>query len=93
MHQHVPGPIPCKAASYSKCQVPVPHRHHVIVAAQEVEVLWHEYEAQSTPESHLVKDFDKLEMIIQAHEYEQAQGLQLQQFFDSTQGKFKTDTG
>jgi len=56
-------------------------------------VLWHEYEAQSTPESHLVKDFDKLEMIIQAHEYEQAQGLQLQQFFDSTQGKFKTDTG
>lgn len=62
--------------------------------AQEVEVLWHEYEAQSTPESHLVKDFDKLEMIIQAHEYEQAQeGLQLQQFFDSTAGKFKTQTG
>jgi putative hydrolase of HD superfamily len=62
-------------------------------AAQEVEVLWREYESQSTPESHLVKDFDKLEMIIQAHEYEQAQGLKLQQFFDSTQGKFKTPTG
>jgi putative hydrolase of HD superfamily len=62
-------------------------------AAAEVEALWHEYEAQSSPESHLVKDFDKLEMIIQAHEYEQAQGLQLQQFFDSTQGKFKTPTG
>jgi putative hydrolase of HD superfamily len=30
--------------------------------------LWHEYEAQATPESHLVKDFDKLEMIIQARE-------------------------
>jgi hypothetical protein len=30
----------------------------------------------------------------QAHEYEQAQqGLALQQFFDSTQGKFKTATG
>jgi putative hydrolase of HD superfamily len=60
-----------------------------------VEALWHEYEAQVTPESHLVKDFDKLEMIIQAHEYESAQpGLgSLQQFFDSTAGKFKTPTG
>jgi hypothetical protein len=55
-------------------------------------VLWHEYEQQSSPEAHLVKDFDKLEMIIQAHEYEQDQGLALQQFFDSTSGKFKTDT-
>lgn len=62
-------------------------------AAGEVESLWREYESQSTPESHLVKDFDKLEMIIQAHEYEQAQGLDLQQFFDSTAGKFKTETG
>eukprot|EP00878_Enallax_costatus_P025791 GHUV01027621.1.p1 GENE.GHUV01027621.1~~GHUV01027621.1.p1 ORF type:complete len:218 (+),score=65.16 GHUV01027621.1:164-817(+) len=62
-------------------------------AATEVEILWHEYEQQSTPESHLVKDFDKLEMIIQAHEYEQAQGQQLQQFFDSTVGRFKTETG
>lgn len=68
--------------------------HWCCRAAHEVEVLWHEYEAQSSPESHLVKDFDKLEMIIQAHEYEQAQpGLQLQQFFDSTQGKFKTAMG
>eukprot|EP00879_Flechtneria_rotunda_P024850 GHRR01026369.1.p3 GENE.GHRR01026369.1~~GHRR01026369.1.p3 ORF type:complete len:113 (+),score=54.88 GHRR01026369.1:285-623(+) len=62
-------------------------------AALEVETLWHDYEAQTTPESHLVKDFDKLEMIIQAHEYEQAQGLQLQQFFDTTKDKFKTQTG
>lgn len=62
-------------------------------AAQEVDVLWHEYEAQSSPEAALVKDFDKLEMILQAHEYEQGQGLGLQQFFDSTAGKFKTDTG
>ncbi|KAF8070979.1 hddc2 [Scenedesmus sp. PABB004] len=66
-----------------------PHTH----AAQEVEALWHEYEAQATPEAHLVKDFDKLEMIVQAHEYEQAQGMSLQQFFDSTAGKFRTPTG
>jgi putative hydrolase of HD superfamily len=58
-----------------------------------VGALWQEYEAQATPEAHLVFDFDKLEMIIQAHEYEAAQGLQLQQFFDSTRGRFKTPTG
>jgi hypothetical protein len=34
-------------------------------AAAEVAELWREYEAQATPESHMVKDFDKLEMIIQ----------------------------
>eukprot|EP00882_Tetradesmus_deserticola_P015642 GHRQ01016667.1.p2 GENE.GHRQ01016667.1~~GHRQ01016667.1.p2 ORF type:complete len:250 (+),score=95.53 GHRQ01016667.1:562-1311(+) len=62
-------------------------------AAQEVDQLWQEYEQQSTPEAHLVKDFDKLEMIMQAHEYEQSQGLGLQQFFDSTRGRFRTDTG
>lgn len=71
------------------------HSQHssVGVAAEEVEQLWLEYEQQQTPESHLVKDFDKLEMILQAHEYEQAQGLSLQQFFDSTAGKFKTEVG
>lgn len=38
-----------------------------------MEALWREYEAQQTPASHLVKDFDKLEMILQAAEYEGAQ--------------------
>lgn len=33
-------------------------------------------------------------MIIQAHEYEGAQeGMTLQEFFDSTAGRFKTETG
>ena len=32
-------------------------------------------------------------MILQASEYEQEQGIELQDFFDSTRGKFKTDTG
>ena len=35
----------------------------------------------------------QLEMILQALEYEKAQGLDLQEFFDSTAGKFKTETG
>ncbi len=101
--------------------------------AREVAELWHEYEEGSTPEGKLVKDLDKLEMIIQvgrgrpacvcvwhhlvqppdrccarppllrvrplaccwqAHEYEQAQtGQSLQEFFDSTAGKWRTETG
>ena len=32
-------------------------------------------------------------MILQASEYEQEQGVRLQDFFDSTHGKFKTSTG
>lgn len=35
----------------------------------------------------------QLEMILQAHEYETAQGMQLQEFFDSTAGKWRTELG
>lgn len=35
----------------------------------------------------------QLEMILQAHEYEGAQGMVLQEFFDSTAGKWRTDVG
>ena len=35
----------------------------------------------------------QLEMILQASEYEAAQGLDLKEFFTSTAGKFKTDIG
>lgn len=35
----------------------------------------------------------QLEMILQAQEYEKAQGLDLQEFFESTKGKFKTELG
>ncbi|KAG2438589.1 hypothetical protein HXX76_005139 [Chlamydomonas incerta] len=63
-------------------------------AGSEVESLWLEYEAASSPEALLVKDFDKLEMILTATQYEQAQpGLVLEEFFKSTQGRFKTETG
>jgi putative hydrolase of HD superfamily len=59
----------------------------------EVAALWREYEAGATPEAALVKDFDKVEMILQAAEYERAQGVALQEFFDSTAGKWRTETG
>ena len=35
----------------------------------------------------------QLEMLLQAHEYEGAQGMVLQEFFDSTAGKWRTDVG
>eukprot|EP00899_Mesostigma_viride_P011699 jgi/Mesvir1/2052/Mv02314-RA.1 len=58
-----------------------------------IKSLWQEYETGTTPEARMVKDFDKLEMILQASEYERGQQLSLAEFFASTQGKFKTDVG
>ncbi|XP_007561059.1 PREDICTED: HD domain-containing protein 2 [Poecilia mexicana] len=57
---------------------------------QEIYALWEEYESQSSPEARLVKQFDLLEMIMQAHEYEELEGTpgRLQEFFDSTAGRF-----
>jgi putative hydrolase of HD superfamily len=68
-------------------------QNHPPIKARDLGALWAEYEAQATPEARLVKDFDKLEMVLQAAEYEAAQGLDLQQFFDSTDGRFTTPTG
>ncbi|WZZ18414.1 hypothetical protein YC2023_111503 [Brassica napus] len=61
--------------------------------AEEIAELWREYEANASPEAKVVKDFDKLEMILQALEYEQEQGTDLEEFFQSTAGKFQTDIG
>ncbi|XP_065819609.1 HD domain-containing protein 2 [Labrus bergylta] len=58
---------------------------------QEIYGLWEEYETQGSPEARLVKEFDLLEMILQAHEYEELEGTpgRLQEFFDSTEGRFQ----
>ncbi|XP_054474181.1 HD domain-containing protein 2 [Anoplopoma fimbria] len=58
---------------------------------QEMYGLWEEYETQSSQEARLVKEFDLLEMIMQAHEYEELEGTpgRLQEFFDSTNGRFQ----
>ncbi|XP_021895164.1 uncharacterized protein LOC110812651, partial [Carica papaya] len=47
--------------------------------AKEIAELWTEYENNSSPEAKIVKDFDKVEMILQAMEYEN--------------GKFQTELG
>ncbi|XP_044471084.1 5'-deoxynucleotidase HDDC2-like [Mangifera indica] len=58
--------------------------------AQEIRELWMEYEENSSAEAKIVKDFDKAEMILQALEYENEQGKDLDEFFQSTAGKFQT---
>ncbi|XP_067016331.1 5'-deoxynucleotidase HDDC2-like [Acropora muricata] len=54
--------------------------------------LWQEYEAQQTDDAKFVKELDRFEMILQAHEYEESEGKSgtgwLQDFFDSTKDKF-----
>jgi 5'-deoxynucleotidase YfbR-like HD superfamily hydrolase len=52
--------------------------------------LWREYEDYASPESIVVHDLDKFEMIKQAFEYELQQNIRLDSFFDSTKGKFRT---
>ncbi|KAG6580265.1 Hydrolase-HD superfamily protein [Phytophthora cinnamomi] len=59
-------------------------------SAAEIRALWNEYEAGSTEEAKIVKDFDKFEMILQADDYERAQNVPLDDFFQSTKGKFRT---
>ncbi|CAN8070797.1 unnamed protein product [Agarophyton chilense] len=59
-------------------------------AGIELYELWKEYEDGTTEEAKLMKDIDKFEMILQADEYERAQDIKLQEFFDSTRDIFET---
>ncbi|XP_026778564.3 HD domain-containing protein 2 [Pangasianodon hypophthalmus] len=58
---------------------------------KELYQLWEEYESQSSHEAKVVKELDQLEMILQAHEYEELEGNpgRLQEFFTSTEGRFR----
>ena len=57
----------------------------------EIQDLWEEYEKGETDDSIYVRDLDKFDMIFQAYEYENSQNKDLQEFFSSTEGWFKTD--
>ncbi|XP_021674768.2 uncharacterized protein LOC110660702 isoform X2 [Hevea brasiliensis] len=56
--------------------------------AVEIKELWAEYENNASLEANLVKDFDKVEMILQALEYELEHGKVLDEFFLSTAEHF-----
>ncbi|XP_055386737.1 myb-like protein D [Condylostylus longicornis] len=53
--------------------------------------LFVEYESGESPESKFVKDLDRLDMVLQAFEYEKRDNclMKHQEFFDSTDGKFE----
>lgn len=66
-----------------------------LLGGDEIIELWKEYEDGSSTEAKLLKDLDKIEMILQAQEYE-AEGSaerSLEQFFTSTEGKWRTEIG
>ncbi len=46
--------------------------------------LWKEFEENKTPEARFVKQLDKIEMVLQANVYEKLEGVDLNEFFDST---------
>ncbi|XP_068135577.1 5'-deoxynucleotidase HDDC2 isoform X1 [Hyperolius riggenbachi] len=58
---------------------------------KEIYELWEEYEHQSSAEAKFVKELDQCEMILQALEYEELEKRpgRLQDFYNSTAGKFK----
>lgn len=57
---------------------------------KEISALWEEFESGETDEAKTLKDMDKFEMVLQANEYEAAQGMDLPDFFRTTRGVFVT---
>ncbi len=52
--------------------------------------LWKDFEFQRTPEGKLVKELDRLEMTLQARQYEREHHLDLEEFFQFTEEKLET---
>lgn len=53
------------------------------IGAEKFLELFDEYSEKSTPEAQFVHELDKLEMAVQAKEYELSQGKDLSEFYDS----------
>lgn len=53
--------------------------------------IFQEYEKQESPEARYVKDLDRIDLLMQAFEYEKRDNCpgQLQEFFTNTQGKIE----
>ncbi|KZP01661.1 hypothetical protein CALVIDRAFT_14605 [Calocera viscosa TUFC12733] len=54
-----------------------------------IQALWVEYEEGRTPEARFVKDLDRMEMALQATEYEGRYNRNLQEFIDSSVPKLQ----
>ena len=62
-----------------------------IDGADEYDELYHEMIGRTTPEAKIFWQFDKLEMIFQALEYEEEQGKDLEEFFESVRIHYMRD--
>ena len=58
----------------------------------ELLALFEEYESQESDEARFVKDLDRLEMCLTALEYEEAEQIDLEEFFASVKDKFRFDS-
>lgn len=58
----------------------------VLPAADQLESWWQEFEDRSSPEGRLVRDADRLEMLVQARLYEESRGSRLDDFWERTAG-------
>ena len=55
----------------------------------EILELWKEYEKGESPEAKFVYELDKIEMLLQAYEYEKEHGTNLQDFWNMSKDKIK----
>lgn len=62
-----------------------------IIDEQQCIELFDEFEENKTKEARLVKQLDKLEMAIQAYEYEKKHTINLQEFFDNSQSSIDNE--
>lgn len=58
---------------------------------QEYILLWEELRERKTKEARIIEDLDKLEMALQAYEYERETKKNLQEFFDDAEVLIKTE--
>lgn len=87
-----PGDGVSKAEKYAREEAAMRRVRDEILAksklGHELYDLWMEYDQGQTEDARLVKEIDKMEMIVQADEYEAAQDKDLEEFFVSTSGVF-----
>ena len=57
----------------------------ILPEAETMRGWWREFDEGSSPEGRLVRDADRLEMLLQALLYEQARGAQLEEFWKASQ--------
>jgi len=82
-HTHIQNFFDCQTA-LRKIAAEVNNVH----VEEEIVTLWLEYENSSSSEAVLAHQLDKLEMIMQANEYEEQQNIDLDDFFQSTRDSF-----